>query len=113
MESSRSCHEGQGVAVPDKLDHLEQEALDRSFRLFGGLKHFIVTAIGWVWQPNVGRSVFTVCGFSAWSPQSTLIGDGVRGTCDSAVYGNVTALLLQYPAGAVLRSPSGGDGQRW
>lgn len=81
------------------LDDLEQEALDRSLSLYGGLKGLISDG-GWAGvATRCWPECFTDYGGAACSPQSMLIDDGIPGTCEADVYGNVTALLLQYVAG--------------
>lgn len=81
------------------LDHLEQEALDKSLSLYGGLKELISEG-GWSGvATRCWPECFTDYGGAACSPQSMLIDDGIPGTCEADVYGNVTALLLQHVAG--------------
>ncbi len=81
------------------LDHLEQEALDKSLSLYGGLKGLISEG-GWSGvATRCWPECFTDYGGAACSPQSMLIDDGIPGTCEADVYGNVTALLLQHVAG--------------
>lgn len=87
------------AAALGSLDHLEQEALDKSLSLYGGLKGLIATG-GWSGvATRCWPECFTDYGGAACSPQSMLIDDGIPGTCEADVYGNVTALLLQYVAG--------------
>ena len=81
------------------LDDLDQEALDKSLGLYGGLKTLIEEG-GWAGvATRCWPECFTDYGGAACSPQSMLIDDGVPGTCEADVYGNVTALLLQHVAG--------------
>ncbi len=81
------------------LDELDQEALDKSLSLYGGLKTMIA-ASGWSGvATRCWPECFTDYGGAACSPQSMLIDDGIPGTCEADVYGNVTALLLQHIAG--------------
>ncbi len=81
------------------LDDLDQEALDKSLGLFGGLKTLIDDG-GWSGvATRCWPECFTDYGGAACSPQSMLIDDGIPGTCEADVYGNVTALLLQHVAG--------------
>ncbi len=80
------------------LDHLDQEALDKSLSLYGGLKDLIEDG-GWSGvATRCWPECFTEYGGAACSPQSMLIDDGTPGTCEADVYGNVTALLLQHIA---------------
>ena len=81
------------------LDDLDQEALDKSLGLYGGLKTLIEEG-GWAGvATRCWPECFTDYGGAACSPQSMLIDDGIPGTCEADVYGNVTALLLQHVAG--------------
>ena len=81
------------------LDDLDQEALDKSLSLYGGLKTLIDDG-GWSGvATRCWPECFTDYGGAACSPQSMLIDDGIPGTCEADVYGNVTALLLQHVAG--------------
>ncbi len=81
------------------LDDLDQEALDKSLSLYGGLKT-LIDAGGWSGvATRCWPECFTDYGGAACSPQSMLIDDGIPGTCEADVYGNVTALLLQHTAG--------------
>lgn len=81
------------------LDELDQAALDKSLSLFGGLKTLIADG-GWSGvATRCWPECFTDYGGAACSPQSMLIDDGIPGTCEADVYGNVTALLLQHVAG--------------
>ena len=81
------------------LDDLDQEALDKSLSLYGGLKGLISDG-GWSGvATRCWPECFTDYGGAACSPQSMLIDDGIPGTCEADVYGNVTALLLQHVAG--------------
>jgi len=80
------------------LDDLDQEALDKSLSLFGGFKTLIEEG-GWSGvATRCWPECFTEYGGAACSPQSMLIDDGIPGTCEADVYGNVTALLLQHTA---------------
>ncbi len=81
------------------LDDLDQEALDKSLSLYGGLQT-LIAAGGWSGvATRCWPECFTDFGGAACSPQSMLIDDGIPGTCEADVYGNVTALLLQHVAG--------------
>ena len=81
------------------LDDLDQESLDKSLSLYGGLKSLIGDG-GWSGvATRCWPECFTEYGGAACSPQSMLIDDGIPGTCEADVYGNVTALLLQHIAG--------------
>ena len=81
------------------LSDLDQEALDKSLSLYGGLKTLIDEG-GWSGvATRCWPECFTDYGGAACSPQSMLIDDGIPGTCEADVYGNVTALLLQHVAG--------------
>ncbi|MDJ0665205.1 MAG: fucose isomerase [Acidimicrobiia bacterium] len=81
------------------LDDLDQEALDKSLSLYGGLQTLIAEG-GWAGvATRCWPECFTDFGGAACSPQSMLIDDGIPGTCEADVYGNVTALLLQHVAG--------------
>ena len=81
------------------LDALDQEALDKSLSLYGGMKTLIREG-GWSGiATRCWPECFTEYGGAACSPQSMLIDDGTPGTCEADVYGNVTALLLQAVAG--------------
>jgi L-fucose isomerase-like protein len=81
------------------LDHLDQEALEKSLSLYGGMKTLIREG-GWSGiATRCWPECFTEYGGAACSPQSMLIDDGTPGTCEADVYGNVTALLLQAVAG--------------
>ncbi|MBG7605993.1 MAG: fucose isomerase [Actinobacteria bacterium] len=87
------------TAALGSLDDLDQQSLDRSLSLYGGLKGLIAEG---EWSGVATRcwpECFTEYGGAACSPQSMLIDDGVPGTCEADVYGNVTALLLQHIAG--------------
>jgi L-fucose isomerase-like protein len=87
------------TAALGNLDDLDQEALDKSLSLYGGLKDLIVEG-GWAGvATRCWPECFTEYGGAACSPQSMLIDDGLAGTCEADVYGNVTALLLQHIAG--------------
>ena len=82
-----------------ELDDLDQAALDKSLSLYGGLKA-LITDGGWSGvATRCWPECFTDYGGAACSPQSMLIDDGIPGTCEADVYGNVTALLLQHVAG--------------
>ncbi len=82
-----------------ELDDLDQTALDKSLSLYGGLKTLIADG-GWSGvATRCWPECFTDYGGAACSPQSMLIDDGIPGTCEADVYGNVTALLLQHVAG--------------
>jgi L-fucose isomerase-like protein len=81
------------------LDDLDQESLDKSLSLYGGLKGLIASG-GWSGvATRCWPECFTEYGGAACSPQSMLIDEGTPGTCEADVYGNVTALLLQHVAG--------------
>ena len=81
------------------LNDLDQEALDKSLGLYGGLKTLIEEG-GWSGvATRCWPECFTEYGGAACSPQSMLIDDGIPGTCEADVYGNVTALILQHTAG--------------
>ncbi len=87
------------VASLGDLDDLDQAALDKSLSLYGGLKTMIDEG-GWSGvATRCWPECFTEFGGAACSPQSMLIDDGIPGTCEADVYGNVTALLLQHVAG--------------
>lgn len=87
------------TAALGSLDDLDQESLDKSLSLYGGLKGLIEGG-GWAGvATRCWPECFTEYGGAACSPQSMLIDDGIPGTCEADVYGNVTALLLQYIAG--------------
>jgi len=80
------------------LSDLDQQALDKSLSLFGGMKTLIAEG-GWSGiATRCWPECFTEYGGAACSPQSMLIDDGIPGTCEADVYGNVTALLLQHVA---------------
>jgi L-fucose isomerase-like protein len=67
--------------------------------LYGGLQTLIADG-GWAGvATRCWPECFTDYGGAACSPQSMLIDDGIPGTCEADVYGNVTALLLQHVAG--------------
>lgn len=86
-------------AALGSLDDLDQESLDKSLSLYGGLKSLIEDG-GWSGvATRCWPECFTDYGGAACSPQSMLIDDGTPGTCEADVYGNVTALLLQHIAG--------------
>ncbi len=81
------------------LDALDQDALSKSLSLYGGLQTLIAEG-GWSGvATRCWPECFTDFGGAACSPQSMLIDDGIPGTCEADVYGNVTALLLQHVAG--------------
>jgi L-fucose isomerase-like protein len=87
------------TAALGNLDDLDQESLDKSLSLYGGLKGLIASG-GWSGvATRCWPECFTEYGGAACSPQSMLIDDGTPGTCEADVYGNVTALLLQHVAG--------------
>lgn len=87
------------VARLGNLDDLDQDALDKSLSLYGGLQT-LITEGGWAGvATRCWPECFTDYGGAACSPQSMLIDDGIPGTCEADVYGNVTALLLQHIAG--------------
>lgn len=87
------------TAALGSLDDLDQQSLDKSLSLYGGLKGLIAEG-GWSGvATRCWPECFTEYGGAACSPQSMLIDDGVPGTCEADVYGNVTALLLQHIAG--------------
>jgi len=87
------------AAALGSLDDLDQEALDKSLSLYGGLRSLIDDG-GWSGvATRCWPECFTDYGGAACSPQSMLIDDGIPGTCEADVYGNVTALLLQHIAG--------------
>lgn len=87
------------TAALGNLDDLDQESLDKSLSLYGGLKG-LIAAGGWSGvATRCWPECFTDYGGAACSPQSMLIDDGTPGTCEADVYGNVTALLLQHVAG--------------
>jgi L-fucose isomerase-like protein len=81
------------------LDGLDQMSLGRSLSLYGGLKKMIDERSWAGVATRCWPECFTEFGGAACSPQSMLIDDGTPGTCEADVYGNVTALLLQYIAG--------------
>jgi L-fucose isomerase-like protein len=87
------------TAALGSLDDLDQDSLDKSLSLYGGLKGLIADG-GWSGvATRCWPECFTDYGGAACSPQSMLIDDGIPGTCEADVYGNVTALLLQHIAG--------------
>lgn len=87
------------TAALGSLDDLDQESLAKSLSLYGGLKGLISEG-GWSGvATRCWPECFTEYGGAACSPQSMLIDDGIPGTCEADVYGNVTALLLQHIAG--------------
>lgn len=87
------------TAALGSLDDLDQQSLDKSLSLYGGLKGLIAEG-GWSGvATRCWPECFTEYGGAACSPQSMLIDDGIPGTCEADVYGNVTALLLQHIAG--------------
>lgn len=79
----------------DGLDQLDQPALKKSLSLYDGLRTLIEEGD---WSGVATRcwpECFTEYGGAACAPQSMLADDGVPGTCEADVYGNVTALILQ------------------
>ena len=96
----RLCRQpGTSNARLGDLDDLDQEALDKSLSLYGGFKR-LIDENGWSGvATRCWPECFTEYGGAACSPQSMFIDEGIPGTCEADVYGNVTALLLQYTAG--------------
>lgn len=86
-------------AALGNLDTLDQEALAKSLSLYSGLNKLIADH-GWSGvATRCWPECFTDFGGAACNPQSMLIDDGIPGTCEADVYGNVTALVLQHVAG--------------
>jgi hypothetical protein len=81
------------------LDDLDEAALDRSLRLYGGMREL---AGAREWSGVATRcwpECFTEYGGAACAPQAMLTDDGIPGMCEADVYGNLTSLILSELAG--------------
>jgi len=78
------------------LDDVDQEALDRSLRIHSGLRSLIDEG-GWAGvATRCWPETFTEFGGAACTPMALLNDYGTPGVCEADVYGNVTALVLQW-----------------
>ena len=90
---------GRAVTALGPLDDLDQAALDRSLRLYGGMRDLAGTRD---WSGVATRcwpECFTEYGGAACAPQAMLTDDGIPGMCEADVYGNLTSLILSRLAG--------------
>jgi L-fucose isomerase-like protein len=95
VEETRSRAE----AALGPLGDLDQAALDRSLRIYGGLRDL---AGDREWSGVATRcwpECFTEYGGAACAPQAMLTDDGIPGMCEADVYGNLTSLILLQLAG--------------
>lgn len=96
VKSVRSRLEASMVGIED----VDQDSLDRSLQLYGGLSELASTRD---WSGVATRcwpECFTEFGGAACAGNSMLTSSGTPGCCEADVYGNVTALLLQEVANA-------------
>ncbi len=95
VESARD----RAVGSLGPLDDLDQASLEKSLRLYGGLRDLAGER---EWAGVATRcwpECFTEYGGSACAPQAMLTDDGIPGMCEADVYGNVTSLILLELAG--------------
>ncbi len=81
------------------LDELDQESLERSLRIYGGLRNL---AAAREWSGVATRcwpECYTEYGGAASAPQAMLTDDGIPGMCEADVYGNLTSLILRELSG--------------
>ncbi len=90
---------GRATAALGSLDDLDQTALDRSLRLYGGMRD-LAGAREWAGvATRCWPECFTEYGGAACAPQAMLTDDGIPGMCEADVYGNLTSLILTELAG--------------
>lgn len=81
------------------LDALDQSSLERSLRLYCGMRE-LATANTWsAFATRCWPECFEEFGGAACSPQAMMTNDGVPGGCEADVYGNLTSLILRELAG--------------
>ncbi len=81
------------------LDELDQDSLDASLRIYGGLRNLAARR---QWSGVATRcwpECFTQYGGAACAPQAMLTDDGIPGMCEADVYGNLTSLILRELSG--------------
>ncbi len=87
------------AAALDAVDDLDRDALDRSLRLYCGLRQ-LATAGGWAGlTTRCWPECFTRYGAAACGPQAMLADDGIPSGCEADVYGAVTSVVLRELAG--------------
>jgi L-fucose isomerase-like protein len=80
------------------VEELDQASLEASLRLHVGLKS-LVDEYGWSGvATRCWPETFTAFGGAACTPMALLGQDGVPGSCEADVYGNVTGLVLAWLA---------------
>ena len=87
-----------GIAqdVLSGIDDVDQVALDKSLRLNVGLRS-LISERGWAGvATRCWPETFTEFGGAACTPMALLNIDGTPGVCEADVYGNITALILQW-----------------
>lgn len=83
----------------DAVGDLDDEAVDRSLRLYCGLRH-LATAGGWTGlTTRCWPECFTRYGAAACGPQAMLADDGIPSGCEADVHGAVTSVVLRELAG--------------
>lgn len=81
------------------LDDLDQAALEKSLRLYCGLRE-LATANNWsAFSTRCWPECFTEYGGAACAPQGMLTNDGIPGGCEADAYGSLTSLALREIAG--------------
>lgn len=81
------------------LDELDQTSLDKSLRLYCGLRHLAATNEWSALATRCWPECFTEYGGAACAPQGMLTDDGIPGGCEADAYGSLTSLVLQEISG--------------
>jgi L-fucose isomerase-like protein len=82
------------------LDAVDQDQLDRSFRVFAGLSDLVAEKDLDAVAVRCWPEMFTEYGCAACGPMAMLNGACIPAACEADVYGAVSALMLQELAGA-------------
>ncbi len=91
---------GRAAAFLAGIDLVDQDELDQSMRLNAGLVSLIEDN-GWDGvATRCWPETFTDFGGAACTPMALLGNDGTPGSCEADVYGNITALVLQWFGGS-------------
>ncbi len=81
------------------LDELEQDSLDKSLRLYAGLKDIAASNGLSGLAVRCWPEMFTEYGCAACGPMAMLNEERIPCACEADVYGNVTTLMLQHLSG--------------
>ncbi|MDH3293822.1 MAG: fucose isomerase [Acidimicrobiia bacterium] len=81
------------------LDELDQESLEASLRIYGGLRSLAARRQWSAVATRCWPECFTEYGGAACAPQAMLTDDGIPGMCEADVYGNLTSLILRELSG--------------